>query len=514
MSDRHAPSRPPRARPQTVPASAAATAATATAVLLAGLLVLLIVAALAPTAAASEHAGEGTAADHAPTLVYEKPGMSPLKMGYEEDTKTFRVHPGWVNDKKIFYYKFMMYTPGTYPNASGAAGGPVSIPVAPVYLPTTDGTFAGVPDDQLPILRYLPSDDDVANETYSDFVQVHFVNVSADHDVNALRSVRDVLDAVDAGDADLVETDIVVNLPVVPDGSSLQAPDLEGTAPIEPLMAWWRGVQVQTFAFEATDQAAADWINARTRPADAAEAEGFESVVSRFATPDRVRFAPIFHLNQLWTGVTPGVNNGGPAIEGQQNVLDVDRPDPAYSPLWQVIWATQVPVGYRADQASHRDQLTEANGFRFRPTPMFVNCPNVGPRGGGHVNPDKAPADAFQAHPALAPDTSYTIEGALVMQGGVEVSAVAGGTTLATATTNVMGGYVLDISAADLGPGDHVVQVLGPDDAVAAEFPRTVQGAEEGVETGAPKGQAPLAAFAMLAIMAAAVVLIVPRLRE
>ena len=386
----------------------------------------------------------------APETVYTSGPMSPQNMDFDAANNMFKAHSGWLNDKLVHYYKFRMYTPDTYPTKVTMGSAP-DIPVAPLFLLTTDGDFSGLVPGQDPILRYHTAD----GEDYSDFVEVNFVTVASNYTADTLKSYGDIVDAGLTPDP----TGIYVNLPVVPTGSTLEDPAAPGTAaPITGLMAWYKGVAVQTFAFETTDQGFADTFNPLTRTGTAGQADsGYEIVVSPFvgATSD-VSIAPIWHINQYSTGVETGVNHGGPSDMGQRNVINVDRKEAAYSPLWQVLWISKVPIGYSADMASNSLQFTTANGFEVMATPMYVNCPNIGPHGGGALNPEKA--DSFGAG-TFDPSATVAVEGALVMEAGKTVKAYVGAAEVASAVSGMMGGYTLEIDAADLEAGDNVVEV-------------------------------------------------------
>lgn len=385
----------------------------------------------------------------APETVYTTGPMSPQNMDFDATNNMFKAHPGWLNDHLIHYYKFRMYTPNTYPT-NVVPGAAPQIPVAPVFLLTTDGGLGGLVPGQDPILRYHTAD----GEAYSDFVEVHFVTVASNYTANALKSYGDL---VDAG-LTPVASGTFVNMPVVPADSTLEDPADYGTpAPIEPLMAWYRGFEVQTFAFETTSQAFADTFNPLTRTGSAGDAgSGYEMVVAPFVGGAGVSFIPIWHLNQYSTGVVQGQNHGGPSDMGQRNIIAMDRMDAGYSPLWQVLWVSKVPVGYSADMASNSQQVTSSNGFEVTATPMYVNCPNVGPHGGGAENGEKA--DSFGTGEVENSET-VVVEGALVMEAGQTVKAFVGSTEVASTTTGMMGGYSLQISAEDLAEGDNVVEV-------------------------------------------------------
>lgn len=364
-----------------------------------------------------------------PPTVYEDPMMSPQTMDYDRQNKTFLAHPGWIRDKLIHYYKFRMYTPMTYPERV-SSNGPPDIPIGAMYLLTTGG-FSGIVAGQKPILQWHTQD----GESYSDFVEVMWATVSPAYAANTYRSYGDL---VENGTV-FSPSAIFANVPVVPTGSRLQDPSGSGFAPIAPLMAWHRGVEVQTFVFETTDQAFADHFNPVTRSGGAGQhGSGFEITVSPFVSGGTVSFIPIWHLNQYWAGVQPGVNSGGPWSGGQRNIIDRDRGAAGYSPLWQVLWVSQVPFDYAADQASSAQQLVEANGFHVLATPMYVNCPNVGPVGGSSLNPRKA--SSF-GRSQVDPGEVVRVAGALVMEAGVPLDAYVGDTKVASATTAMMGGY-------------------------------------------------------------------------
>jgi hypothetical protein len=384
----------------------------------------------------------------APPTVYENPAMSPQTMDYDKANKTFLAHPGWINDKLIHYYKFRMYTPGTYPTRVKPGQAP-DIPVGDLFLPTTTNDFTGIVAGQMPIVRWHTAD----GENYSDFVQVIWARVGASYVANAYKSYGDLVQ----NGTSLTPSGIYANVPVVPIGSRLQDPSGSGFAPIEPLMVWYRGVEIQTFVFETTSQAFADHFNPVTRVGNAAlPGSGYEITTNVFVVGGRVSTLPIWHVNQYWAGVTPGVNNGGPWKGGMKNIIDHDRGDPGYTPLWQVFWVSQVPLDFTADLASNAAQITEANGFRVIQAPMFVNCPNVGPRGGSTPNPNKATTFGLSQ---VSTGETVRVMGALVMQAGASIDAFVGGTKVATATTAMMGGYQFDLLASVFSAGANTITV-------------------------------------------------------
>ncbi len=385
-----------------------------------------------------------------PPTVYEDPSISPQNMDYDRTNNMFIAHPGWLNDKLIHYYKFRMYTPATYPTKV-AMQDPPTIPIAPLYLVTTSANdFTKLVPEQKPIIRYHTAD----GEDYSDFVQINWIIVDPTYQANTYRSYEDITQNVPA--TNIIPSNIYANLPVVPIGSRLQDPIALGTtaAPIKPLIVWYKGVEVQTFLFETTSQQLADHYNSETREGSAAApGSGYEISVASFVQDAQVINVPIFHLNQYPMGVTTGQNHGGPWKGGGKNIISLDRGDTGYSPLWRVMWISRVPIDYTADQASNQAQLTTANGFQVIGTPMYVNCPNVGPHGGSTTNPNKA--STFTQY--VSPSETFTLAGSLVMEGDKTVKAYLGDKELGTAQTNMMGAYILRLSADQLPEGQSTI---------------------------------------------------------
>ncbi len=388
-----------------------------------------------------------------PPTVYEASTVSPQNMDFDQTNNMFIAHPGWLNDKLIHYYKFRMFTPATYPTKVSMQGTP-NIPIAPLYLVATSaGDFSSVVSAQKPIIRWHTSD----GENYSDFVQVYWVVVDSSYQANTYRSYEDVTSNVP--ESNIIASNIYVNFPVVPTGSSLQDPVSLGTtlAPIKPVTVWYRGVEVQTFVFETTSQPLADYYNPLTREGSAAnKGSGYEiTVAPNLVTQGQVNSIPIFHLNQYPMGVVTGVNHGGPWKGGGRNIIGRDRGDNDYSPLWQVFWVAHVPIDYSTDMASDQAQLAAANGFQVIATPMYVNCPNIGPRGGGDTNSKKA--SAFRQ--SVAPGETFTVAGALVMEADKTVKAYLGGRELGSAKTNMMGAYMFNLSADQLPEGKPTISI-------------------------------------------------------
>jgi hypothetical protein len=155
-------------------------------------------------------------------------------------------------------------------------------------------------------------------------MNVVFVVAPSGYTADTFQSVGDI----EAAGAEMIETDVVLNIPVVPTGSSLQDPLLGGTnmAPIEPTLVFYRGTTVQTFVFEVTSEEAALYF-ADTRSGDTTSVSqgstlttGYEIPIVEFATAEFVSAIPLWHVNQFSNGVVEGMG-GGPNPDGMRNVI-------------------------------------------------------------------------------------------------------------------------------------------------------------------------------------------------
>jgi hypothetical protein len=230
----------------------------------------------------------------------------------------FVAHAGWYNDQLIHYYKFRIFAPVTYPDVILPGGSSAQVPIQKIFFITTTGDFEGVVG--MPIIEYHTAD----GVLYSDFMNVVFVTAPSGYVADTFKSVNDI----EMSGAEMTETDIILNIPVVPTGSTLQDPMLGGTniAPIQPTMVFYRGTTVQTFVFEVTSEDAATYF-ADTRSGDVTSVSrdstlttGFEIPIVAFATPDFVSAIPLWFVNQFSNGVVEGMG-GGPNPAGMRNVI-------------------------------------------------------------------------------------------------------------------------------------------------------------------------------------------------
>jgi len=309
-------------------------------------------------------------------------------------------------------------------------------------------------------------------------MEIHFVAAPDGYVEDEFKSVNDI----ELSGATITRAEILVNMPVVPTGSYLQHPETKGTsrAPIDPVPVWYNCVQVWTYVFEVTDQVAADYF-VFTRTSDAAN--GFEIPVAAnmgSATNGQINAIPIWHVNQYQRGVIPE-NGGGPDPNGMRNVINLDRPDPGYSPLWQAFWATNLPVDYSADEASSNAVMTAANGFEFFIAPMFINCPNIGKVDTSVLN-DNRKTDFIttidmNAKSAFLMGTHQT----LIFQADKPITFLTSdGTEIGSTTTNLMGAYEYELMTEDIPAGTEAIEIMYDDELIRRV---EVAGGTDGSET-------------------------------
>ncbi|MDX1744586.1 MAG: hypothetical protein R3324_01500 [Halobacteriales archaeon] len=218
---------------------------------------------------------------------------------------------------------------------------------APIFVLFREGSSTPV-DGQLNIVDVIPGD-----EGYNDFWQVVRVTVPEDYVANTVTSLEDIM----AEGFSMETTDMLVNCPIVPDGST---GSLGGAA--DGLTRGWYEDQV-VFYFEF--------------------GEASLTATGSGAVPT----SPIF----VTFNVNPDQDGGGPASgfrteDGStrtHNVVATVPADAAYSPLWEVL------VYDNADFDSVTD-LPSAQQATLFGAAGFVNCPVV-EVGSAPVDPATAP---------------------------------------------------------------------------------------------------------------------------
>jgi hypothetical protein len=211
---------------------------------------------------------------------------------------------------------------------------------APIYALFREGEDMPV-EDQLNIVDAVPGD-----EGYNDFWQVHRVTVPDDYVANTVTSLSEIQDMDLAIDA----TNMLVNCPVVPDGSTASE-RLDG-APSDLHSGWYRGRVVRYFTFE-----------------------------EKPLSGDSVPLSPIY----VAFNVNPDQPGGGPGSgfvtedddEQTHNVVATLPEDAGYSPLWLVQVYDNAAFEDVADLADAQQAALLGEDV------ATVNCPIVSIDSGG-----------------------------------------------------------------------------------------------------------------------------------
>jgi hypothetical protein len=233
-------------------------------------------------------------------------------MAAHAQAKEFALVSGWYRDRQVEYYDF---------GANTKQASPGRVETAPIYVFIHGMNADGTPDfveGQHNIIDVKPGD-----AGYSDLWQVMMVTVPDGYTPDSVKSKADL----DAAGYDITETNMFVNCPVVPAGSTL-----ESGRPLT--QGWYKGEEV---------------------------------------------FYPDFGMNN--TSAIPiyvfihGMNADGTPdfVEGQNNIIDQVPGDAGYSAFWQVIMVT-VPQSYTPNSIRSASAVL-ASGFATTPTDMIVNCP-------------------------------------------------------------------------------------------------------------------------------------------
>jgi hypothetical protein len=394
----------------------------------------------------------------APMTVYDSTEITPQTLDYDKTNKMFPAHDCWLNDKIAHYYKFRVYAPPTYPGLITMDSTAADVPLQKIYLMTTDGTMDGVVGK--PILEYHHID----GLNYSDFMEIVLVQASSFYAADTYKSAGDVKDSTMTKNM----TGIILNIPLVPNNATLAAAidkndgmtsttrsTSKPLAPIKPVLAWYKGVEVWTYVFEVTHAKAAEYF-AYTRDDPTDTSYGI-TVVSTYATSTYVSAIPLVHMNQYTAGVT-SKNFGGPSDVGMRNIINLDRPDAGYSPLWRIDWATMLPIGYSADQVSNMLDLTKANGFQYIQLPIYINCPNIGSVGTA-IN--SAKLSKFQTTIDMSKEYNMILgsDKSLVLMPNVTVDFMSMNKIIGTTQTLMLGSYQYNLASEKIPAGAMSVEV-------------------------------------------------------
>ena len=219
---------------------------------------------------------------------------------------------GWYRGREVQYYDFGTNTPLAQGN---------SVLTAPIYAFITGMDAEGEPqfvEGQHNIIAVVPGD-----EGYSDLWQVMLVTVDADYEADSVKSAADVM----SRGFEVAETDIFVNCPVVPEGSTLKGGE-------ELVQGWYNNEAVYY--------------------------------------PDFGPNPPV--AIPIWAFITGMDAEGNPEfVEGQMNIIDAVPGDPAYSAFWRVN-LVMAPEGYEPNAVKSADEIREMQ-YTVEETDLNVNCP-------------------------------------------------------------------------------------------------------------------------------------------
>jgi hypothetical protein len=238
------------------------------------------------------------------------PSPTPAATPTAEATQ-FQLVSGWYRGDEVEYYDFGMNS-----TTSGS-----TVATAPIYVFVTGTNADGSPqfvEGQHNIVDVLP------DETgYSDLWQVMLVTVPEDYEPDSVKSKADI----DAEGFDITPTDMLVNCPIVPAGSTL-----EGGEPL--VQGWYKGQPV---------------------------------------------FYPDFGMNAavaipIYAFITGMNADGSPQfLEGQNNIIDAVPSDTGYSAFWRVSLVT-VPENYAPNSITSAAEVV-SSGYEITETDLVVNCP-------------------------------------------------------------------------------------------------------------------------------------------
>lgn len=221
---------------------------------------------------------------------------------------------GWYQDRQVEYYDFGMNTPLSANN---------TVPAQPIWVfiygMNADGTPEMVPG-QHNIVDVLPGE-----PGYSDLWQVQMVTVPRDYEPDSITSADEIGDA----GFDVKSTDMLVNCPIVPEGTTLEGG--------EPLVQGWKDGE-QVF-----------YPDFGKNPATVAPIWVFIHGMNADGTPD--------------------------LVEGQSNIIDTVPGQANYTAFWRVNMVT-VPANYEPNSIRSAADVLAA-GYTITETEMVVNCPVI-----------------------------------------------------------------------------------------------------------------------------------------
>lgn len=213
---------------------------------------------------------------------------------------------------------------------------------APIFAFFKEGESAPV-EGQLNIIDVVPGD-----EGYNDFWHVHKVTVPSDYVANTITSLQEIIDK----GYETERTNLIVNCPVVPDGSTAKL-RFKADEPKGLINGWYKGKVVSYFTFEE-----------KTLMVEL-PASGHPDV-------------PVSDIIVAFN-INPNEDGGGPSsgfvteIGSMQthNVTETIPTDALYSPLWNV------NVYDNMEFANVSDWQTATSTILLGAGVALVNCPIV-----------------------------------------------------------------------------------------------------------------------------------------
>ena len=210
---------------------------------------------------------------------------------------------------------------------------------APIYVLFKEGSDSPV-ENQLNIINAIPGD-----ASYNDFWLVKKVTVPEDYKANTITSYQEIQDE----GYNVESTNIIVNCPVVPEGST--ADKRYGSGSKDLFRGWYNGKVVYYFTFE--------------EKALTTTSEGFVPVSPIYVT---------FNKNPDPSDASSGPASGFVTESGSSqthNIVATLPTDASYSPLWQV------HVYDNSDFDSVSDLSSAQSANILNSNAGYVNCPIV-----------------------------------------------------------------------------------------------------------------------------------------
>lgn len=217
-----------------------------------------------------------------------------------------------------------------------------NVTAAPIYVLFKEGSSTPV-DGQLNILNVIPGD-----EGYNDFWSVQKVTVPPYYRANTVTSLDEIMEM----GYPIERTNMIVNCPVVPDGSTAELRYTSGESN-DLTMGWYKDQVVYYFNF-------------------------FEKQITVQLPPDGLPDVPTSDILVSFN-INPGETGGGPAsgfmmepgTDQTHNVTETIPTDAGYSPFWDV------DVYDNADFDNVSDWTSATNANILAEGVALVNCPIV-----------------------------------------------------------------------------------------------------------------------------------------